>query len=141
MAKNSTVTNVDPGDDAVASWADLVKASAEAPFADKKVYTETYASSKTIDLDNGSIQNIDLTGDITVGLTNQELGRAFVLIFKHDGTSRTINLFSTIKWAYGYTPISSQPNKYDVFMFIPIAYTDTPSPAWTYLGFVVSQEQ
>ena len=139
MAKNSTVTNVDPGDDATASWADLVKASTEAAFADKKVYVETYASNKTIDLNNGSVQSIDLTGDITIALSNQELGRPFVLIFKHDEASRTINLFSTIKWAYNYVPISSQPNKYDVFMFIPIAYT-APS-TWTYLGFVVSQEQ
>jgi hypothetical protein len=138
MAKNSTVTNVDPGDDAVASWADLVKASTEAPFADKKVYTASYASSKTIDLDNGSCQLIELEGDITIGLTNQELGRAFVLIFKHDGTSRTINLFSTIKWAYGFVPTSSAATKYDIYMFIPIAYSD---PNWTYLGFVVSQDQ
>lgn len=139
MAKNSTVTNVDDGDDLIGSWGDAVKASIEACFSDKKVYEETYASSKTIDLDNGSIQSIELEGDITVALTNQELGRPFVLILKHDGTSRTINLFSTIKWAYNYTPISSQPNKYDVFMFIPIAYT-APS-TWTYLGFVLSQEQ
>lgn len=139
MAKNSTVTNVDPGDDATASWADLVKASTEAAFADKKVYPETYSSSKTIDLNNGSIQSIELNGDITVAVTNQELGRPFVLAFLHDEASRTINLFSTIRWAYNYVPIPSQPNKYDVFMFIPIAYT-APS-TWTYLGFVVAQEQ
>jgi hypothetical protein len=138
MALNSTVTNVDDGDDLVASWGDTVKSTVESLFLDKKVYTETYASSKTIDLDNGSIQSINLTGDITITLSNQELGRPFVLIFKHDSTSRTINLFSTIKWAYGYTPVSSQPNKYDVFMFIPITYAD---PNWTYLGFVIGQEQ
>lgn len=138
MAKNSTVTNVDDGDDAVAAWPDAVKETVEALFADKKVYAQAYASSTTFNINNGSIQSCDLDGDITISLSNQEVGRAIVLILKHDESSRTINWFSTIRWAYNYTPIPSAANKYDVFLIIPISYA---APNWTYLGFVIGQEQ
>ncbi len=137
MAKDATVTDVTNGDDIVDTWGDAVRTDILNLFADKTVYDQAYAPSTTFDLNNGAIQKCELAGDITIAVSNQKLGRPFVLIVKHDGTSRTINWFSTINWAYSYTPTPSAANKYDVLLFIPIAYSD---PNWTYLGFVVGQE-
>jgi hypothetical protein len=64
MTKDSTITNVDPGDDIEASWGDLVKASVEALFEDKTIYAQAYAASTEIDLDNGALQEVDLAGNL-----------------------------------------------------------------------------
>lgn len=138
MAKNSTVTTVANGNDITDTWGNLVKTSAEAPFLDKKVHVQAYSSTTTFDLDNGSLQLVSLTGDVIVALSNQELYRPFFLIFKHDGTSRAITFFSTIKWSLNDVPTPSAANKYDSYMFIPISYS---APNWTYLGFIAGQEQ
>lgn len=130
MAKNSTVTNVDNGDDLDATWGDQVKASIEAAFADKKMHTVTYASPLDFDLDDGSLQYVELAGSPNITISNEETGRGFTLVFKQDATGgRAPNWFSGIKWAFGVTPaFSSDPNTYDVFTFIPLG-------GGAYLGF------
>ena len=131
MAKNSTVTTVAAGNDALASWALAVKASVEAAFADKKMHTQAYGSPLTFDLDNGSIQYSALTGSPQLVISNDEIGRPFTLIFKQDATgSRAPTWFSGIKWAFNVTPaFSTNANAYDVFTFIPL------TAGSSYLGF------
>lgn len=137
MAKNTTITTVANGNDITDTWGNLVKTSSEASFLDKKVYPQAYAGTTTFDLDNGSIQLCNLAGDVTVAVSNQELGRPFSLIFLHDGTSRAFTWFTTIKWAGNEIPVSSLATKYDSFLFIPISYS---APNWTYLGFIIGQD-
>jgi hypothetical protein len=137
MAKQATVTNVDDGDDVVASWGDLVKADIEALFSDKTIYEQAYGATTTFDLDNGSVQLVELAGNPTLAISNALSGRPFYLIVKQDGTgNRTVTWFSTIYWSYNLIPtLSTGANKYDVFMFIPVSL----SPA-KYLGFIVGQD-
>jgi hypothetical protein len=136
MAKNSTITTVANGADVLDTWGNLVKTSVEAVFADKKLYTQAYASPLNFDLDNGSLQIVTLTGSATITISNQEIGRAFTLIFLQDGTgSRTPTFFSTIKWPSNVVPdFTTAGNSYDSFTFLPIA---NDGGNWTYLGFIV----
>lgn len=137
MAKDSTITNVDNGDDLEGSWGDTVKASVEALFDDKTVYDQAYSATTEIDLNNGAFQKIDLAGNVAIDVVNQKLFRPFAILVKYDADGRTIDFFDTISWAYNYVPVSSANGKYDLFVFIPITFS---TPNWTYIGLVAGQD-
>lgn len=129
MAKNSTVTTVSSGDDALATWAQAVKASIEAAFADKKMYTQAYGNPTTFDLNNGAIQYVELAGSPSIAVSNDETGRPFTLVFKNSAGSAP-TWFAGIKWAFNVTPaFSGVAGEYDVFTFIPL------TAGSSYLGF------
>ena len=121
MAKDSTVTNVDPGDDIDASWGDAVKASIEAAFDDKTQYDESDAATVTFDLDNGAFQSVILEGDRTLAVSNEITGRPFVVRIGQDATGgRVPTWWSGIKWPGGSAPpLSTGANEVDIFCFIP----------------------
>ena len=87
-------------------------------------YTETlYAPSAgtsfTIDLSNGTVQEISLNGNGTITLPSSVAGKSFVLIVTYSGAyTLTWAGGSTIKWPGGTAPTaSSASGKYDIFTF------------------------
>ena len=72
----------------------------------------------TLDLTNGTVQIITLTGNATITMPTATSGKSFILMLKQDGTgSRTVT-WSTVKWAGGTAPtITSTASRLDLLSF------------------------
>ena len=81
-------------------------------------YTANSSTAITLDLANGTVQIITLTGNATVTMPTATAGKSFILLLKQDGTgSRTIT-WSTVKWAGGTAPtITGTASRQDIFSF------------------------
>ena len=86
-------------------------------------YTETLYSANTgtaitVDLANGTIQKLTLTGNATITMPTATAGKSFVIILAQDGTgSRTVT-WSTVVWPSATAPtITSTASKRDIFSF------------------------
>lgn len=87
-------------------------------------YTEETATANTgtaytIDLANGTVQILTLTGNCTFTFPATTAGRSFILLLKQDGTGgRTATWPATVKWPGGTAPtITSTASKADKFIF------------------------
>ena len=82
------------------------------------VYTATTATI-TINLANGTIQEITLNANGTITLPNSVAGKSFTVIVTYSGSySLTWAGGSTLKWAGGTTPTATATSgKYDIFNF------------------------
>ena len=86
-------------------------------------YTETLYSANTgtaitVDLANGTVQKLTLTGNATITMPTATAGKSFVIILAQDGTgSRTVT-WSTVVWPSATAPtITSTASKRDIFSF------------------------
>ena len=86
-------------------------------------YTETLYSANTgtaitVDLANGTIQKLTLTGNATITMPTATAGKSFVIILAQDGTgSRTVT-WSTVVWPSATAPtITSTASKRDILSF------------------------
>ena len=72
----------------------------------------------TIDLTNGTVQIITLTGNATITMPTAVSGKSFIMFLKQDATgSRTVT-WSTVKWAGGTAPtITSTASRQDILSF------------------------
>jgi len=102
-------------------------------------YTEELVSASTstaytIDLANGSVQYLTLTGNCTYTFPTPAAGKSFTLVQKQDGTgSRTVTWPASVKWPAGTAPtVTSTASKADKFVFTAI-----DSSSW--LGSVAGQ--
>ena len=102
-------------------------------------YTEELVSASTstaytIDLANGSVQYLTLTGNCTYTFPTPAAGKSFTLVQKQDGTgSRTVTWPASVKWPAGTAPtITATASKADKFVFTAI-----DSSSW--LGSVAGQ--
>lgn len=102
-------------------------------------YTEELVSANTstaytIDLANGSVQYLTLTGNCTYTFPTPAAGKSFTLVQKQDGTgSRTVTWPASVKWPAGTAPtITATASKADKFVFTAI-----DSSSW--LGSVAGQ--
>jgi len=67
-------------------------------------YSANSSTAITLDLTNGTVQLITLTGNATITMPTATSGKSFVMMLKQDGTgSRTVT-WSTVKWAGGTAP-------------------------------------
>lgn len=87
-------------------------------------YTEETATantgtSYTIDLANGTVQILTLTGNCTFTFPTATAGRGFLLLLKQDATgSRTATWPASVKWPGGTAPtITSTASKADKYVF------------------------
>jgi len=87
-------------------------------------YTEETATANTstaytIDLANGTVQILTLTGNCTFTFPTAAAGKSFILLLKQDGTgSRTATWPSAVKWPAGTAPtITSTASKLDKYIF------------------------
>ena len=81
-------------------------------------YSANSSTAITLDLANGSVQIITLTGNATITMPTATSGKSFVMMLKQDGTgSRTVT-WSTVKWAGGTAPtITSTASRQDILSF------------------------
>ena len=116
----------------VDNTSDATKNSATATLTNKTIeagvftngYTEEVATANTgtaytIDLANGSVQILTLTGNCTFTFPAATAGRSFIMILKQDGTgSRTVTWPAAVKWPAGTAPtITSTASKADKYIF------------------------
>jgi len=98
------------------------------------IVTESDGATVTFDLDDGNIQQVTLTDNRTLAISNEDAGQVFIIkLIQDGGGTNTVTWFSTIKWPGGVTPtLTSTGSKADVFGFITTG-------ADTYDGFIVGQ--
>ena len=85
----------------------------------EETVTANTSTAYTIDLANGSVQILTLTGNCTFTFPTATAGRSFILILKQDGTgSRTATWPAAVKWPAGTAPtITSTASKSDKYIF------------------------
>jgi hypothetical protein len=110
-----------------------------------KDYAETCAENATvtgtvgIDLNNGNVHSITLTGAATLTFDNPVAtgdSSSFTLIVKQDGTgSRTITFPGSVAWAAATAPtLTTTANRFDVLAFT------TVDGGTRWFGFVAGQD-
>lgn len=87
-------------------------------------YTETVRTANTgtaftIDLTQGTVQLLTLTGNCTFTFPTPTAGKSFLLLLKQDGTGgRTVTWPATVKWPASTAPtITSTASRTDKFSF------------------------
>jgi hypothetical protein len=82
------------------------------------VYTANSSTAITLDLANGTFQNITLTGNATITMPTAVAGKSFLLLLSQDATgSRTVT-WSTVVWPGGTAPtVTATASKRDIFSF------------------------
>jgi len=85
----------------------------------EETVTVNTATAYTIDLANGSVQILTLTGNCTFTFPTATAGRSFMMILKQDGTgSRTVTWPASVKWPAGTAPtITATASRSDKFVF------------------------
>lgn len=88
----------------------------------EETVTANTGTAYTIDLANGSVQYLTLTGNCTYTFPTPVAGKSFILIQKQDGTgSRTVTWPASVDWPGATAPIlTSTASKADKFVFTAI---------------------
>lgn len=86
----------------------------------EEVATANTSTAYTIDLANGSVQILTLTGSCTFTFPTATAGKGFTLLLKQDATgSRTVTWPSSVKWPSSTAPtITSTASKGDKYVFV-----------------------
>jgi hypothetical protein len=82
------------------------------------LYTANTSTAITIDLANGTVQNLTLTGNATITMPTAVAGKSFIIILSQDATgSRTVT-WSTVSWPSATAPtITSTASRRDIYSF------------------------
>ena len=88
----------------------------------EEVATANTNTTYTVNLDNGSVQYLTLTGNCTYTFPSPVAGKSFTLIQKQDATGgRTVTWPASVKWPGGTAPtLTSTASKADKFIFTAI---------------------
>jgi len=87
----------------------------------EEVATANTGTAYTVDLANGSVQVLTLTGNVTFTFPTATAGKSFLMMLKQDGTgSRTVTSWgATTKWPAGTAPtITATASKMDIYSFV-----------------------
>jgi hypothetical protein len=86
----------------------------------EEVATANTSTAYTIDLANGSVQILTLTGNCTFTFPTATAGKSFILLLRQDATgSRTVTWAASVKWPGGTAPtITSTASKQDIYSFV-----------------------
>lgn len=81
--------------------------------------TANTGTAYTINIANGTVQILTLTGNCTFTFPTATSGKSFILLLKQDGTgSRTVTWPAAVKWPSGTAPtITSTASKTDKYVF------------------------
>jgi hypothetical protein len=100
-------------------------------------YVETLFSANTgtaitVNLANGTVQNLTLTGNATVTMPTAVAGKSFILMLRQDATGSRSVTWATVVWPGGTAPtITGTANKMDMYSFF--------SDGTNWYGVIVSQ--
>jgi len=83
----------------------------------EETYTANSSTAITIDLANGSLQIITLTGSPTITMPTATAGKSFVILMKTGAGSYAVT-WSTVKWPSDIAPtVTTAASKMDKFVF------------------------
>jgi hypothetical protein len=81
-------------------------------------YSANSSTAITLDLANGTVQIITLTGNATINMPTATSGKSFIMFLKQDATGSRSVTWSTVKWAGGTAPtITATASRQDIFSF------------------------
>jgi hypothetical protein len=82
------------------------------------LYSANTSTAITVDLANGTVQNLTLTGNATITMPTAVAGKSFIIILSQDATgSRTVT-WSTVVWPSATAPtITTTASKKDIYSF------------------------
>lgn len=111
------------GSGAAPSWGDVVVPSGAA-LTNPTItnYTETRftansSTSITLNLANGTMQDITLTGSPTITMPTASAGKSFILLLRTGAGGYTVT-WTTVKWSGGTAPtLTSTASRMDIFSF------------------------
>lgn len=85
----------------------------------EETVTANTSTAYTIDLANGTVQILTLTGNCTFTFPAATAGKSFMLLLKQDGTgSRTVTWPAAVKWPNATAPtITATASKLDKYVF------------------------
>ena len=88
----------------------------------EETVTANTSTAYTIDLANGTVQYLTLTGNVTYTFPTPVAGKSFMLIQKQDATgSRTVTWPASVDWPSATAPtLTSTASKADKFVFTAI---------------------
>ena len=117
LQTNGTTTALTLGTDQSATFAGnllnpTIKNYVETP------YTANSSTAITVNLDNGTVQIITLTGICTVTMPAAVAGKSFTILLKTGAGGYTVT-WSTVNWPGGTAPtLTSAASKMDRFVFV-----------------------
>lgn len=100
-------------------------------------YVETLFSANTgtaitVNLANGTVQNLTLTGNATITMPTAVAGKSFIIMLRQDATGSRSVTWSTVIWPGGTAPtITGTASKMDMYSFF--------SDGTNWYGVIVSQ--
>ena len=100
-------------------------------------YVETLFSANTgtaitVNLANGTVQNLTLTGNATITMPTAVAGKSFIIMLRQDATGSRSVTWSTVVWPGGTAPtITGTASKMDMYSFF--------SDGTSWYGVTVSQ--
>ncbi len=81
-------------------------------------YSANSSTAITLDLTNGTVQIITLTGNATITMPTATSGKSFIMLLKQDATGGRTVTWSTVKYAGGTAPtITSTASRLDILSF------------------------
>ena len=88
----------------------------------EEVVTANTGTAYTINLANGTVQYLTLTGNVTYTFPTPVAGQSFILIQRQDGTGgRTVTWPASVDWPGATAPtLTSTANRVDKFVFTAI---------------------
>ena len=82
------------------------------------LYSANTSTAITVDLANGTVQNLTLTGNATITMPTAVAGKSFIIILSQDATGSRSVTWSTVSWPSATAPtITSTASKKDIFSF------------------------
>jgi hypothetical protein len=81
-------------------------------------FTANSSTAITLDLANGTVQIITLTGNATITMPTATSGKSFIIMLKQDATGGRSVTWSTVKYPGGIAPtITATASRQDIFSF------------------------
>lgn len=81
-------------------------------------FTANSSTAITLDLANGTVQIITLTGNATITMPTATAGKSFIILLKQDATGSRSVTWTTVKYPSGTAPtITATASKLDIFSF------------------------
>jgi len=82
------------------------------------LYSANTSTAITVDLANGTVQNLTLTGNATITMPTAVAGKSFIIILSQDATGGRTVTWSTVSWPSATAPtVTSTASKRDIFSF------------------------
>ena len=81
-------------------------------------YSANSSTAITLDLANGTVQIITLTGNATITMPTATAGKSFIILLKQDATGSRSVTWTTVKYPGGTAPtITATASRQDIFSF------------------------